>query len=82
MAEFAQVQSIQTVSGDDGKGVLQLKIAGAAEPLTIVCPTLDTAEDMADLIDGYCRLVHDMAKTLWTRKGENSFEVIAAKKYV
>lgn len=70
MAEFVQVQSIQTVSGDDGKGILQLKIAGAVEPLTIVCSLLDTAEDVADLIDGYCRLVHDMAKTLWTRKDE------------
>ena len=70
MAEFAQVQSIQTVAGDDGKGILQLKIAGATEPLTVTCASLDTAEDMADLIDGYCRLVHDMAKTLWSRKGE------------
>ncbi|XP_025110216.1 focal adhesion kinase 1-like isoform X6 [Pomacea canaliculata] len=68
MAEFAQVQSIYTVSGDDGKGLLQLKIAGAAEPLTITCSCLDIAEDMADLIDGYCRFVHDVQKTLWTRK--------------
>nr|KAG5701159.1 hypothetical protein BaRGS_023268 [Batillaria attramentaria] len=70
MAEFAQVQSIQTVTGDDGKGILQLKIAGATEPLTITCSCLDHAEDMADLIDGYCRLVHDMQKTLWSRKDE------------
>ncbi|PVD22981.1 hypothetical protein C0Q70_16241 [Pomacea canaliculata] len=71
MAEFAQVQSIYTVSGDDGKGLLQLKIAGAAEPLTITCSCLDIAEDMADLIDGYCRFVHDVQKTLWTRKDES-----------
>ncbi|XP_070195798.1 focal adhesion kinase 1-like isoform X3 [Littorina saxatilis] len=71
LAEFAQVQSIQTVSADDGKGILQLKIAGATEPLMITCLSLDTAEDMADLIDGYCRLVHDMAKTLWSRKDES-----------
>ncbi|XP_076440427.1 focal adhesion kinase 1-like isoform X3 [Babylonia areolata] len=71
MAEFAQVQSIQTVSGEDGKGLLQLKIAGATEPLTVTCASLDTAEDMADLIDGYCRLVHDVAKTLWSRRDES-----------
>lgn len=70
MAEFAQVQSIQTFLGDDSKGILQLKIAGAAEPLTVTCSCLDIAEDMADLIDGYCRLVHDMQKSLWTRKGK------------
>ncbi|XP_055956032.1 focal adhesion kinase 1 isoform X4 [Patella vulgata] len=70
MADFAQVQSIQTVGSEDGKGILQLKIAGAAEPLMITCVTLDIAEDVADLIDGYCRLVHDMQGTLWTKKDD------------
>ncbi|RUS76887.1 hypothetical protein EGW08_015356 [Elysia chlorotica] len=70
MADFVQVQSIQTASGDDGKGIVQLKIVGAAEPLTITCKALEEVEDMADLIDGYCRLVHDMQGTLWTRRGE------------
>ncbi|XP_059144124.1 focal adhesion kinase 1-like [Physella acuta] len=71
MAEFSQVQSIQTMTGDDGKGVVQLKIVGASEPLTITCKTLDEAEDMADLIDGYCRLVHDMQRTLWTKRDDS-----------
>ena len=70
MADFSQVQSIQTLSLDDGKGVLQLRIAGAAEPLTITCATLTEAEDMADLIDGYCRLVHDLQGSFWTKKGK------------
>lgn len=70
MADFAQVQSIQTVGSEDGKGILQLKIAGANEPLMITCAMLQDAEDVADLIDGYCRLVHDMNDSLWTRKGE------------
>ncbi|XP_053394577.1 focal adhesion kinase 1-like isoform X6 [Mercenaria mercenaria] len=68
MADFSQVQSIQTLSLDDGKGVLQLRIAGAAEPLTITCASLAEAEDMADLIDGYCRLVHDIQGSFWTKK--------------
>ncbi|BFY99901.1 hypothetical protein BsWGS_02944 [Bradybaena similaris] len=71
MAEFAQVQSIQTMTGDDCKGVVQLKITGAAEPLTITCKTLDEVEDMADLIDGYCRLVHDMQGTLWSKRDDS-----------
>ncbi|XP_041358012.1 focal adhesion kinase 1-like isoform X2 [Gigantopelta aegis] len=68
MADFVQVQSIQTVSSQDGKGILQLKIAGSSEPLMITCSSLDMAEDMADLIDGYCRLVHDVSDSLWSRK--------------
>ena len=69
MADFSQVQAIQTVSLDDGKGVLQLRIAGASEPLTITCASITEAEDMADLIDGYCRLVHDFQGSFWTKKG-------------
>ncbi|KAK3091583.1 hypothetical protein FSP39_020953 [Pinctada imbricata] len=67
MADFSQVQSIQTIAFDN-KGVLQIKIAGATEPLTITCASTAEAEDMADLIDGYCRLVHDVQNSLWTRK--------------
>lgn len=69
MADFSQVQSIQTLSLEDGKGVLELRIAGANEPLKITCTSLAEAEDMADLIDGYCRLVHDFHGSFWTKKG-------------
>ncbi|XP_021343131.1 focal adhesion kinase 1-like isoform X2 [Mizuhopecten yessoensis] len=68
MADFAQVQSIQTNATPDNKGVLQIKIAGATEALTIICSTLEDAEDMANLMDGYCRLVHNVATSLWTKK--------------
>ena len=71
MADFSQVQSIHTLQLDDGKGVLQLRIAGAQEALTITCASLGEAEDMADLIDGYCRLVHDCQGSFWTKKGNN-----------
>jgi len=71
MADFSQVQSIQTLRLDDGKGVLKLRIAGANEPLTITCASEPEAEDMADLIDGYCRLVHDFQGSFWTKKGKN-----------
>ena len=75
MADFSQVQAIQTVSLDDGKGVLQLRIAGASEPLTITCASITEAEDMADLIDGYCRLVHDFQGSFWTKKGTVSNQI-------
>jgi len=68
MADFSQVQSI-TTTGIDNKGFLQIKIAGATEPLTITCASLDDAEDMANLIDGYCRLVNNVSTSLWSRKG-------------
>uniref|UniRef100_A0A3Q3W5E1 Focal adhesion kinase 1 n=1 Tax=Mola mola TaxID=94237 RepID=A0A3Q3W5E1_MOLML len=59
LANFNQVQSIQysSLEEKDRKGMLQLNVAGAAEPLTVTTASLTTAENMADLIDGYCRLV-------------------------
>ncbi|KAJ8290772.1 hypothetical protein GJAV_G00017320 [Gymnothorax javanicus] len=60
LATFIQVQSIQFSCSEDkdGKGILQVDVAGAPEPLMVTTSTLNAAENMADLIDGYCRLVN------------------------
>uniref|UniRef100_A0A3Q3FGA6 non-specific protein-tyrosine kinase n=1 Tax=Kryptolebias marmoratus TaxID=37003 RepID=A0A3Q3FGA6_KRYMA len=59
LANFNQVQSIQysAMEEKDRKGMLQLNVAGAPEPLTVTTTSLTMAENLADLIDGYCRLV-------------------------
>ncbi|CAG7731842.1 unnamed protein product [Allacma fusca] len=70
-ADFGAVKSIQTLVSEceaHRKAVLQLKISGASEYLTITCPSLTKAESMADLIDGYCRLLSPSHASLWTRK--------------
>ncbi|XP_022258022.1 focal adhesion kinase 1-like, partial [Limulus polyphemus] len=71
MASFQHVQSIQTVMNEyetGNKSVIQLKIAGAPEMLSISCPSLAVAESIADLIDGYCRLAHGTKSSFWNRK--------------
>ncbi|XP_037658652.1 focal adhesion kinase 1 isoform X13 [Choloepus didactylus] len=69
LADFNQVQTIQYSNSEDKerKGMLQLKIAGAPEPLTVTAPSLTIAENMADLIDGYCRLVNGAAQSFIIR---------------
>ncbi|XP_064410601.1 focal adhesion kinase 1 isoform X3 [Latimeria chalumnae] len=69
LANFNQVQSIQYSNSDDKdkKGTLQLKVAKAPEPLTVTTPSLNIAENMADLIDGYCRLVNGAAQSFIIR---------------
>ncbi|XP_068381478.1 focal adhesion kinase 1 isoform X3 [Eschrichtius robustus] len=69
LADFNQVQTIQYSNSEDKdrKGTLQLKIAGAPEPLTVTAPSLTIAENMADLIDGYCRLVHGATQSFIVR---------------
>ena len=51
------------------KASLQLRVAGSSELLTITCQSLDVAESMADLIDGYCRLINRTPTSIWNRKG-------------
>uniref|UniRef100_A0A8B9PF07 Focal adhesion kinase 1 n=1 Tax=Apteryx owenii TaxID=8824 RepID=A0A8B9PF07_APTOW len=77
LADFNQVQTIQYSNSEDKdrKGMLQLKIAGAPEPLTVTAPSLTIAENMADLIDGYCRLVNGATQSFIIRpqKGKERF---------
>ncbi|XP_046677236.1 focal adhesion kinase 1 isoform X3 [Homalodisca vitripennis] len=71
IAEFSSVLGLQTLVSDcdtHRKAMLQLRVAGAAETLTITCPTLAEAESLADLIDGYCRLINNNNTSLWSRK--------------
>ncbi|XP_069676126.1 focal adhesion kinase 1 isoform X3 [Periplaneta americana] len=71
MAEFDRIQAIQTLVSDcetHRKAVVQLRVAGTTETLTITCPSLEVAESLADLIDGYCRLVTQSTTSLWNRK--------------
>ncbi|XP_035705988.1 focal adhesion kinase 1 isoform X4 [Folsomia candida] len=70
-ADFSAVKSIHTLVSEceaHKKAVLQLRISGASECLTITCPSLTEAESMADLIDGYCRLISPSHSSLWSRK--------------
>uniref|UniRef100_A0A671LG07 Focal adhesion kinase 1 n=1 Tax=Sinocyclocheilus anshuiensis TaxID=1608454 RepID=A0A671LG07_9TELE len=73
LANFTQVQSIQ-FEERDRKGMLQLDVAGAPEPLTVTTTALNTAENMADLIDGYCRLVNGTSSSfiVHVQKGETT----------
>uniref|UniRef100_A0A4W5QBY2 Focal adhesion kinase 1 n=1 Tax=Hucho hucho TaxID=62062 RepID=A0A4W5QBY2_9TELE len=65
LANFTQVQTIQYSSTEDKvrQGMLLLNVAGAPEPLTVTTASLNTAENMADLIDGYCRLVNKVSRS-------------------
>lgn len=56
LAEFKQIRSIRCLPLEDTQAVLQLGIEGAPQSLSIKTSSLAEAENMADLIDGYCRL--------------------------
>uniref|UniRef100_A0A4W3GLK0 FAK1-like FERM domain-containing protein n=1 Tax=Callorhinchus milii TaxID=7868 RepID=A0A4W3GLK0_CALMI len=69
LADFRQIQSIKCVASDIGKATLQLIIEAAPQPLSIKTSSLAMAENMADLIDGYCRLENETETSIiWTPK--------------
>ncbi|XP_052436616.1 protein-tyrosine kinase 2-beta [Carassius gibelio] len=67
LATFAQIRSIKCTPENDGKTLLHIDIEGAKQPLSISIASLAIAENMADLIDGYCRLEHGKETTLIVR---------------
>ncbi|XP_048046372.1 protein-tyrosine kinase 2-beta isoform X4 [Megalobrama amblycephala] len=71
LATFAQIQSIKYTLQNDGKTLLHICIEGAKQPLSISTASLAIAENMADLIDGYCRLEHGNETTLIVRPNKD-----------
>lgn len=74
LATFSQIRSIKCTHQNDGKALLHITIEGAKQPLSISTASLALAENMADLIDGYCRLEQGNEKTLivWPNKDRES----------
>uniref|UniRef100_A0A671NYP9 non-specific protein-tyrosine kinase n=1 Tax=Sinocyclocheilus anshuiensis TaxID=1608454 RepID=A0A671NYP9_9TELE len=64
LAEFRQIQSIKYNTQRDGRTLLLIEIEGAKQPFSISVASLAIAENMADLIDGYCRLLNHTDSSL------------------
>ncbi|TWW64215.1 Protein-tyrosine kinase 2-beta, partial [Takifugu flavidus] len=56
LATPSQVCSISCSAENDGRALLTVNIEGGKQPLSVFTSSLAVAENMADLIDGYCRL--------------------------
>ncbi|NWU71173.1 FAK2 kinase, partial [Pterocles burchelli] len=72
LAEFKHIKSIKCSSVEEGRAVLQLGLSGTPQSLAIKTASLAEAENMADLIDGYCRLQggSDTSLIIFPRRGE------------
>ncbi|XP_072842251.2 protein-tyrosine kinase 2-beta isoform X2 [Pogona vitticeps] len=71
LTEFKQIRSIKCTAVEEGKALLQLGLIGNPQSLTIKTSSLAEAENMADLIDGYCRLQGDLDASLIVHPREN-----------
>ncbi|XP_016886337.1 protein tyrosine kinase 2 beta, b isoform X1 [Cynoglossus semilaevis] len=70
LADFKQIKSVQCLSQSDGKALLNLNIEGARQHLSINVATLPMAENMMELIDGYCRLENDTEESVIFRSNK------------
>ncbi|NXT19225.1 FAK2 kinase, partial [Syrrhaptes paradoxus] len=72
LAEFKHIKSIKCSSVEEGRAVLQLGLSGTPQSLAIKTASLAEAENMADLIDGYCRLQggSDTSLIIFPKRGE------------
>ncbi|CAB1443129.1 unnamed protein product [Pleuronectes platessa] len=72
LADFKQIKSVQCLPQGDGKALLNFNIEGARQRLSINVATVPMAENMIDLIDGYCRLENDTDETVISRPGKEA----------
>lgn len=72
LAEFKQIKSIKCTPVEEGRALLQLGLTGNPQSLTIKTSSLAEAENMADLIDGYCRLQGSFDETLIVRPNKEN----------
>lgn len=59
LADFKQIKRVQCIPQPDGKALINLDVEGARQRLSINVASVPRAENMMDLIDGYCRLEND-----------------------
>ncbi|KAM8904491.1 protein-tyrosine kinase 2-beta-like isoform 2-T3 [Spinachia spinachia] len=75
LATFSQVRSISCSAESDGQALLTVHIEGAKQPLSVNTSSLAVAENMADLIDGYCRLEGPSESSLIVRPGKGRLKL-------
>ena len=71
-----------TCNCNDIKTQLKIKVTGNAEDLAITCNGVKTAESIADLVDGYCKMVHNSEMSFWDRTCKLLYSFLIFKKIV
>lgn len=67
MSKKSDKKATSSCSCYDIKTLLKIKVAGNSDDLTITCNGVKAAENIADLVDGYCRIVNQTEMSLWDR---------------
>lgn len=60
-------QSASTCGCNTIKSQLRIQVDGNTEDLAITCNGINTADGIADLVDGYCKIFNDNSLSVWDR---------------
>ncbi|XP_028996980.1 protein tyrosine kinase 2 beta, b [Betta splendens] len=71
LADFKQIKKVQCLSQGDGKALLKIDVEGARQCLSISVASDSAAENLMDLIDGYCRLESNTEGTVIYRPNKD-----------
>uniref|UniRef100_A0A3Q3N0R7 non-specific protein-tyrosine kinase n=1 Tax=Mastacembelus armatus TaxID=205130 RepID=A0A3Q3N0R7_9TELE len=74
LADFKQIKKIQCLPQSDGKALLNLDVEGARQRLSVSVGSIPMAENMMDLIDGYCRLEKDTDDSVINRLNKGVYD--------
>lgn len=67
MNKKSDKRSVNTCNCNEIKTLLKIKVTGNSDDLVITCNGVKSAESIADLVDGYCRIVNNTEMSLWDR---------------
>ncbi|KAK2718227.1 hypothetical protein QYM36_005520, partial [Artemia franciscana] len=71
IADFSHIQNIEVIASDcdsHKKVLVCIKVAGNTEPLLLSVSSIEVANNIADLIDRYCRITNATTSSLWNRR--------------
>ncbi|GAU98565.1 hypothetical protein RvY_09694 [Ramazzottius varieornatus] len=72
LAVWKDVMSLRTSSDGPAKFVIQIRVEGTDEMLTLTCESQAQSDDIADLINGYCQLETGVERDIWSREKRES----------
>ncbi|OWA51620.1 Focal adhesion kinase 1 [Hypsibius exemplaris] len=72
LARLQDIMNIRTSSEGPTRFIIQIRVEGNDEMLTLTCASAADSEDIADLINGYCKLETGTQRDIWSRENRES----------
>lgn len=75
--ETSEDRIINSCYCNDIKTLLKIKVIGNLDDLTITCNGARTADSIADLVDGYCRMMNNTETSYWDNASNKTLETLS-----